>query len=106
MFVTFQEGGDLSELRDAVLSVAALLLQLLQPVHELPAGQTGINTPQLLVNLPPVNTTHYYTLTILHHPYICIYNVQDSSFSPCGHFLCCVLHGGQRFPPETKTVNL
>lgn len=28
-----------------------------------------------------------------------------SSFSPCGHFLWRVLHGGQRVPPATKTIN-
>lgn len=53
IFVTFEEGRNLSELRDAVVSVAALSLQLLQTVQELSTGQTGINTPQLLVNLPP-----------------------------------------------------
>lgn len=54
--VTFEERRHLPELRDAVLSVAALLLQLLQTIHELPTGHAGINAPQLLVNLPPLNT--------------------------------------------------
>lgn len=58
--VTFQEGRNLSELRDALLSVATLLLQLQQTVHELPAGQTRVNTPQLPVNLPPFNTQQHH----------------------------------------------
>lgn len=57
MCVTFQEGRDVSELRDALLSVATLLLQLLQSVHELPARQTRVNTAQPPVDLPPFNTT-------------------------------------------------
>lgn len=54
--VTFQEGGNISELRDAILSVAALLLQLLQVVQELPAGQAGVNAAQLPIHLPPLTT--------------------------------------------------
>lgn len=108
VFVTFQEGRNLSELRDVVLSVATLFLQLLQTVQELPAGQTGVNTPQLLVNLPPFkhnNTTssHLCTLIILRHASAfrtC------TSFSPCGYFFCCVLHGGQRVPSVTKKIHL
>lgn len=59
LFVTFQEDRNISELRDAILSVAALFLQLLKTVHELLAGQTGVNTPQLLVNLPPLKKRHH-----------------------------------------------
>lgn len=54
---TFQEGGNVSELRDAVLPVATLLLQLLQAVQELLAGQAGVDAAQLPVHLPPSSTT-------------------------------------------------
>lgn len=57
VLVTFEEGGNVSELRDAILSVAALLLQLLQAVQELPAGKAGVNTAQLPIHLPPLTTT-------------------------------------------------
>lgn len=100
--VTFQEGGDLSELRDAVLSVATLLLQLLQTVHELPAGQTRVNTAQLPVHLPPFNTTTLHQGSVIT---LCC-AAPEGSFSPCGHFFCCVLHGGQRVAPVTQRVCL
>lgn len=59
MRLTFQEGGDVSELRDAILSVATLLLQLLEAVQELPAGQAGVDAAQLPVHLPPLTTTSH-----------------------------------------------
>lgn len=62
--VTFQEGGNVSELRDAVLSVSALLLQLLQALQELPAGQAGVKCAQLPVHLPPLSTpSHQVSLS-------------------------------------------
>lgn len=105
--VTFKESGNVSELRDAVLSVATLSLQLLQTVQELPTGQTGINTAQLLVNIHPLNTKtpHQHIIVLYSPPCIYIYNL-CSQFSPCGYFLCCILHNGQRVPPETNRMNL
>lgn len=65
--LTFQEGGNVSELRDAILSVATLLLQLLQAVQELPAGQAGVDAAQLPVHLPPLTaTSHQRAVTFQH----------------------------------------
>lgn len=52
--LTFEEGGHVSQLRDVVLRVATLLLQLLQPVQELSAGVGGVDAAQGLVHLSPV----------------------------------------------------
>lgn len=65
--LTFQEGGDVSELRDAILSVATLLLQLQQAVQELPAGQAGVDAAQLPVHLPPLTTSHQHVVMVTSH---------------------------------------
>lgn len=108
IFVTFQEGRNVSELRDAILSVATLFLQLLQTFQELPAGQTGVDTSQLLVNRPPLKTTpHHHNLQcVLNHlpPCICIHDY--TLFSPCWHFFCCILHHGQLVAPVTKEITV
>lgn len=51
--VTFQETGHVSELRDFVLSVAALSLQLLQAVQELSAGVSRVDGAQSPVHFSP-----------------------------------------------------
>lgn len=52
--LTFEEGRDLPELGDTVLSVATLPLQLLQPTQELSARQVRVDGPQGPVHLSPV----------------------------------------------------
>lgn len=90
--VTFQEGRNVSELGDAILSVPALLLQLLQAVQELPAGQAGVNTAQLPVHLPPLTTASHQGRDMSE----AFQHILRCSFfsSPCGQFFCCVLHRG------------
>lgn len=51
--VTFQEMGHVSELRDFVLSVTALSLQLLQAIQELSAGVSRIDGGQSPVDFSP-----------------------------------------------------
>lgn len=50
---TFQEFGHVSELRDFVLSVAALSLQLLQAIQELSARMSRIDGGQSPVHFTP-----------------------------------------------------
>lgn len=100
---TFEEGRHLSELGDALLSVAALSLQLLQAVQELPAGHTGVNAVQLLVNLPPLNTS-MLIIPLRRHPSASV--MWSGRLSPCGYLLRRVLHRGQRIPPLTNTVTV
>jgi len=73
---TFEEGGDVPELRDAPLPVATVPLQLLQCVQELAAGRAGVHAPQRDVHLPPVVDTHTHTHTrrghVTHVTCICI----------------------------------
>lgn len=52
--VTFQEIGHVSELRNFVLSIAALSLQLLKAVQELPTGMSRVDGAQSLVHFSPV----------------------------------------------------
>lgn len=51
--VTFQEIGHISKLRDFVLPVAALSLQLLQAIQELSAGESRIDGAQSPVHFSP-----------------------------------------------------
>lgn len=71
--LTSEEGGNLLELRDLLLAVSALLLQLLQGLKKLPAGQMGVDAPELAIDLPPVHRHKHTEKICLHLHSACIF---------------------------------